>query len=291
MVYDSKNTSHITSLVIVPHRDLAFQLLYWIERIVASAVNPNTPPPPLLSVAQVLVRDGGSHLGSGLASLREHTPHILIGTPQALMDVYRANQNILQLSDLSCVVVDEVDYLISTIPRKDPAKSFRGSFEKAVKAMQAHPGPTRELLNIIYAPRQKMNDRRRDMDLPYQKQLAGDSRMPQLVLSSATMRAHFNHYLFNETGWLNPHNFVKVSPPANANSFARGGSSLVSHSILVVSDKSIRNVLEAVQVESDKSMTEGQELTPDVVFASPVVVSPSPLEPAVVESECWYPSC
>ncbi|KAG6879758.1 hypothetical protein C0992_012078 [Termitomyces sp. T32_za158] len=142
----SKNSviRHVTSLVLVPHRDLAYQLLHWIERMTSVT----TPPPLLATIGQVLVRDGRSHLTDGLRLLRQTPPHILIGTPQAIMDVYNEDPEALQLEHLSSVVVDEVDYLVETVPNKDPSRSYYKATLKAKKKLLAHPGVTRQLLEL-----------------------------------------------------------------------------------------------------------------------------------------------
>ena len=50
----------VTSLMIVPYRDLAYQILNWIESIVKNFGGASSPE--LSSIAQVLVRDGQMHL-------------------------------------------------------------------------------------------------------------------------------------------------------------------------------------------------------------------------------------
>ncbi|TFK36819.1 P-loop containing nucleoside triphosphate hydrolase protein [Crucibulum laeve] len=296
---------HITSLVIVPHRDLAYQLLHWVERMV-NAVQ-GSPPPAIESIAQVLVRDGGQHLTTGFLKLEKTVPHILIGTPQALMDVYKQDPNALQLSHLSSVVVDEVDYLIETVPKKSPGKSFRGSYEKANKKLKAHPGATRELLDLIYYGRKEVNERRRDEPgLAQYDRSSGQADdcqfyppAPQLILSSATLRVHLNNYLFDESGWLNRDNLVKVrgfnrSPQRgmrNPAPLTGGEESLrdslggrgISHSVLLVSELGIRNVSGARRPTASVTTDVGTPLTPEVVFGSPVVPDNEGMDPRLAE--------
>ncbi|KAJ2919242.1 hypothetical protein MD484_g1123, partial [Candolleomyces efflorescens] len=249
-----QNKRHITSLVIVPHRELAFQLLHWIERM----VNVGEHPPPLSSIAQVLVRDGRMHLGSGLQTLRKESPHVLIGTPQAIMDIYEANPDVLQLDTLSSVVVDEVDYLIETLARKDPSKSFKLAIEKAKRKLLAHPGTTRQLLDVIYARRKEVNARRQDepgLEIARRRSGLPSSRpmppSPQLVVSSATLRTHLRNYLYDESGWLDKDNVVKISgtgtKPAGDVQAKDGtgkedGNAPVEHSVLLVSEQRVRNI-------------------------------------------------
>lgn len=273
----TREKRHITSLVIVPHRDLAYQLLHWIQRMTNQVI----PEPHLSSIAQVLVRDGTAHTTTGIASLREVAPHILIGTPQAIMDVFDQDPDALQLSGLSSVVVDEVDYLIETVPKKDPKKSFRKAVEKAERKLLAHPGVTRELLDIIYARRKEANEHRRDEPGVVQHMRRRGSGMvgqgaPQLILSSATLRSHLNNYLFDESGWLNKDNLLKVkgakSEVAKPEEKVLGayphdglGGTDISHSVLVVSDDGIKNIATAVRLPQPER---GEAITPESIFSS-----------------------
>lgn len=277
----TENADNITSLVIVPHRDLAYQLFHWIQKV----VNVSNTPPSLSSVVQVLVRDGGSHLGNGLSTLKEQPPHILIGTPQALVDIYRSDSQALQLSTLSSVVVDEVDYLVETVPRKDPQKSFYKATKKAEQKIQAHPGVTRQLLDIIFARRKELNERRRDEPGLFQQRrraniLDGPMRQlgtPQLILSSATIRTHLKNYLFDESGWLDKDNVLKVAGNkvkrngrlSSASHQNDDGAKATQHSVILVSEHDIRNISGAMPPIEDSSEGEGsgQRVSPAAVFA------------------------
>jgi superfamily II DNA/RNA helicase len=103
----------ITSLLIVPHAQLAWQLFHWVRRI-ATATG-TVPSLPL--VCQVLVRDSVLPTLSQIESLRKEPPHILIATPTAILDVYNEDLDALHLETLSTVVVDDADYMIPTVAR------------------------------------------------------------------------------------------------------------------------------------------------------------------------------
>ncbi|KAF9523605.1 P-loop containing nucleoside triphosphate hydrolase protein [Crepidotus variabilis] len=209
-----------TSLFIVPHRDLAYQLHHWIERIVSEL----EPSPPLNSIVQVLVRGEAKPQTQLIQELKDTPPHILICTPQAFLDMHKTEEGreALQLDTLSTVVVDEVDYLVPTAARKDPNKSFRKAYEKAVKKIMMHPGPTREILNEIYKRRIEMRQHPYDPDEEgeekgrwnsteeWRNDMEAEEEIPQLVLSSATLRVHLKNYLFEESGWLNGYNLAKI---------------------------------------------------------------------------------
>jgi hypothetical protein len=227
--------------------------------------------PSLRTIAQVLVRDGKMHLGSGLNTLREETPHVLIGTPQAVMDLHEAHPEVLQLDTLSCVAVDEVDYLVETPGRKDPTKTFKKAMEKARKKLLAHPGATRQLLDVIYAGRKEVNERRRDEPgAEMMKRRGGqpsENHMPpspQLVLSSATLRTHLRNYVYDESGWLDKDSVVKISgtgvKPAdveasNATPIEAANASTIQHSVLLVSDERVRNIPGAAVAPASASVS------------------------------------
>ena len=204
------------------------------------------------SLAQVLVRNGASHLTEGLRNIRRTPPHILIGTPQAVMDVYKEDPEALQIPHLSSVVVDEVDYLIETVPKKDPNRSFHKAMLKATKKLAMHPGVTRELLDIIFSKRKEINGRRKDEAGVSQhrrrtvvaQNMQSSSGSPQLILSSATLRRHLNNYLFEESGWLDTDRLLKVKGVAKEATDTHdglGGSGIL-HSVLLVSEQKIRNM-------------------------------------------------
>ena len=150
---DGSTRRAITTLLVVPHRDLALQLHHWIERLVGVM----RPAPAAASIVQVLVRGADRPLDSALAALRATPPHVLVCTPQALQEALRVDRGALQLDTLRTVAVDEVDYLVETAARKEVGKSFQRAYEKAVSKIARHPGPTREILDAIYAPRKALS--------------------------------------------------------------------------------------------------------------------------------------
>lgn len=250
----------ITSIFMVPHKDLAYQLLHWIERIVCHL----HPQPRLETIAQVLVRGSGRSHEKLVAELKEMPPHILICTPKAFLEVYKIDKEALQLDKLSSVVVDEVDYLVPTVARKDPKKSYRKAYEKAVKKLGRHPGPTKEALDIIYGRRKELwenpYDAEEDVEQRYnsveewRNDVEAEEEIPQLILASATLRVHLKDYLFEESGWLNGFNLVKIVAEgglegAEKNNRERGNT---EHSILVVSDTGVENVEGAIEGRSEE---------------------------------------
>lgn len=250
----------ITSLFIVPHRDLAYQLFYWIERIVRELKHEAR----LNSIVQVLVRGSDKPLKKLIEELKETPPHILISTPQAFLEVHRMDKEAVQVGMLKTVVVDEVDYLVRTVV-KDRKNSYWKAYENALKKIRTHPGPTREILDIIYERRKELweNPYKPEEDEEHRHNSIGEWRndveaeesIPQLVLSSATLRVHLKDYLFGESGWLNGYNLVKISGEIPGAAVGENQEKIreIEHSILVVSDTGVQSVDGAVESLSEES--------------------------------------
>ncbi|PPQ62986.1 hypothetical protein CVT24_006092, partial [Panaeolus cyanescens] len=252
----------ITSLLIVPHRDLGHQFADWIKRLVDAI--PLDERPTLESVVQVLVRGGDKTYRAGIEQLKKEPPHILICTPQAFLDVHRLDGDVLGVDTLQAVVVDEVDYLVETAARKDPKKSFKKAHDKAKRAIARHPGETRQILDMIYARRKELAemDEEYEDEEGYRRRAAWrcskekEENIPQLIMSSATLRVHLRDYLFEESGWLNRYNLVKV--------FGKGKEVTprgILHSVLVVGqDEQVRNIEEAIAGAEEEVMNDSDIL-------------------------------
>lgn len=228
-----------------------------------------TPQEPLPSLAQVFVRNSSTSLEEQLTAIRHSSPHILIGTPQALLDVVQEDPDALPLSKLSTVVVDEVDYLVKTVPiLKDKI-----AMQKIERKVNRHPGPTRLLLDHIYSGANQG---------PYREQKASAAR-PQLVLMSATLRNHLRRFLLTDSGWFNtesgklvritgevsPHNPRKEHAATfgaeDSAAETVGGKNVQHHVIVVSEDGDIANIVGAVDapaVSSEESQVETSSDTP-----------------------------
>ncbi|KAM5530705.1 hypothetical protein V8D89_015629 [Ganoderma adspersum] len=301
----------ITSLLLVPHRDLAYQFFHWIERIHQHM----TRPPPLSSIAQILVRDSSAPLTEHLAPIQQTPPHILIATPQAAFDAVQADPGALPLDRLSTVVVDEVDCLIESVP-KYPDKY---AVKKLERQIRRHPGPTRLLLNHIYSTKEanpkdrprwktpRIDDRRRDNTL---------HNAPQLVMMSATLRNHLKGYLLGDSGWFTKQsgNLVRITgdPSSHHRKEVEGSSASfedqadmtvggtdVQHHVLVVSEGGgIANIKGAANATvasehsspSTPSREEPTELSPPSELVQVPAISseeaddPSPFNPSSMEA-------
>lgn len=178
----------IASLVIVPHRDLAHQMYHWVERIVSKTFS--SPKSALHFLANVLVRDAAVNMSHQLKAIQTTPPHILIATPQALLDGVIHNPEALQLPWLQAVAVDEADYLIPLASGADePARG------RAQKKLDRHLSPTIDILSRIYGDYNAEEEEARSRGYVSKKR-------PQLILSSATLHKGIREHLAYERGWI-----------------------------------------------------------------------------------------
>ena len=166
--------------------------MYWIGRIATATNNP--------SLAQVIVR-GQEELSSQASRLRENPPSILIGTPQAILDVLQEDNHAIDFTGLGTVVVDEVDYIIDFIA----ADASKDKKKKLAAKMRRHPGAGKLLLDLIYSPRGQPD------------RSAAVNSSPQLVVCSATLQTGLRQQLYR-SGWFGKdvYSVVKVRSEVRA---------------------------------------------------------------------------
>ncbi|KAH7928518.1 P-loop containing nucleoside triphosphate hydrolase protein [Leucogyrophana mollusca] len=247
----------ITTLLIVPHRDLAYQFLHWIHHMVTFAGEPT--PYALASIAQVLARgappsnlENSSPLilqsivrpsPSGVATLLEHPPHILIGTPNALLDVLHQAPEALQLSTLSTVVVDEVDSLVQWTP----GHMTEHNRAKIKRNLEKHPAPLKSLLDVIFPSHQETQIKAGRQRL-LEQGLAPKHR-PQLIMLSATMRNRLRTAFFGAFGWFKRGNVLKLTRSGSKTHGAHGANRTTTHHVLVVAkDGEVKNIAGASEI-------------------------------------------
>ena len=243
-------------MLLVPHRDLAYQFLHWIECITTAIPNPYH-----LTPTQVIVR-GQEKTPSHASRLRENPPSILIGTPQAILDVLREDEHAIDLTGLSTVVVDEVDYIIDFIP----ANAFKDRKKKLAAKIRRHPSAGKLLLDRIYSPRVQSDGS------------AAVGSRPQLVVCSATLQTGLRQQLY-QSGWFKKgaDSVVKVHSELPAGETRKQGNNVaapdvtldaevVEHCALIFSeDGSVRDVEGAVEPKwspesEDSTVTHDEEV-------------------------------
>ncbi|KDQ63512.1 hypothetical protein JAAARDRAFT_169417 [Jaapia argillacea MUCL 33604] len=294
--YQQMGNHCMTSLFLVPHRDLACQIFYWIKSISAAA---STPDDLFPEVAQLLIRGTSTSLEEKISLLRSTPPHILIGTPQAVMEAYDVDKTALQLDSLSSVAVDEVDYLIEAPPRYATLYAQ----QKYQKRVKRHPGPTRQLLDIIYRGRVGLHGSEGGKH-------RNAAEYPQLIMSSATFRVNLKSLVL-ESGWVTAEEgkLVRVSglPPSSHRRVRAGSqtSKLLHCAIVVSKDGQIRNIDGAVEPGSNPEsshveMTSGKvpdetslriddddgSFNPQIddMLLKKLITTPSQFEPAALEA-------
>lgn len=258
-------------------------MLHWIERITSAA---SPAPLTLSSIAQVLVRNATTPLHSQISALHDDPPHILIGTPQAILEVFKEDADALQLKTLSAVVVDEADYLLESIPRLDS----KIEMAKTRKKLDRHPSPTKQLLDAIFAVRVQAKQSivwDEDGEPPRR---SGPLSSTQLILSSATLRNHLKLYV-RANGWLGSHKDVtgSGSPTEVLDNEIDGlGGSGIQHYALVVSaDGDIVNI-EGARKLRPSAFPESSD-SPATVFDSSDEEPPLAVDESLRERETILP--
>jgi hypothetical protein len=225
--------------------------------VVSASATPGNAPPPLSAIAQVVVRGGDTPISSQRATILTEPPHILIGTPQALLELFDESFTHGQLRSISSIYVDEVDYLIDAIP----SNASNRTQEKARRQMERHPSPTSQVLDLIFSSRKKRWDSE-GHNISHSSPLGG----PQLIMSSATLRRDLRSHLCSGRGWLDRNTLVRVSGVGRPMSGAKNGP--VLHCVLVVSkDGQIRNI-DGAQEATPAEVDDGQEIPMDEIFSS-----------------------
>lgn len=247
-----------TTLVMVPHRDLAYQYLRWIQNIGAAQGT------AVSSIAKVLVRGSypesahkkGSFLvgsilspSSDLTALCRDPPHILICTPNAIMDMILRKAEALHLHTLSTVVVDEVDSLLEWVP----SRKSHSTKTKIRTKMDKHPMVLRQIMDILFASETGNHHSLASDHVPVER--------PQLILLSATMRRTLRDALYDDFGWLKPGNVTSLIRAPSKSLPAHALNKQATHHVLVVSeDGSIKNLPGAcLPKEEEKSWLAGHE--------------------------------
>ena len=243
--HDGKRSPLPASLLLVPHRDLAYQYMHWIECITKATHNPHHSTP-----AQVIVR-GQEEPSLHASRLRENPPGILIGTPQAILDVLREDEHAIDFTGLGAVVVDEVDYIIDFIP----TGTSKDRKKKLAAKIRRHPSAGKLLLDRIYSPRIRPGT-------------AAIGSCPQLVVCSATLPTGLRQQLHYHS-WFKKgvDSVIKVrselpaeetlKPEKDVAATDVTGAEVVEHCALIFSeDGSVRDVEDAVEQDS----THGEEV-------------------------------
>lgn len=254
----------LTGLLIVPHRDLAYQYLHWIHHM---TLPEGDTPFSLTKYAQVLVRHVNKLTLQGLpvrmqeairsASsdqdlLIQKPPHILIATPNAVLELIERQPEAFRLVTPSTVVVDEVDALLRVPSSKLPKERRKAS----QKRLEKHTPDLVRILDRLYPTsrgKQWMYRHSRSVrDESLEQGRAAPAYKPQLIMISATLRNRLQRALFNTFGWVQRREVLKfIRKRSSALPAHRLGRSAVHHVLVVSKTGDIKNIVGARPLQPD----------------------------------------
>jgi superfamily II DNA/RNA helicase len=259
----------VTCLLIVPHRDLAYQYLHWIHHMTLPGGH---TPSSLTKYAQVVVRHVDKSTLRGLPvrmqeairsassdqdPLVHKPPHILIATPNAVLELIERQPEGFRLAALSTVVVDEVDALLRVPSSKLPRERRRASQKK----LQMHTPDLVRILDRLYpSSRDKQWMHRRShsaWDESLEHGHTAPACRPQLIMISATLRNRLQSALFSTFGWVQRGEVLKlIRKRSSAQPSHRLGRSAVHHVLVVSKTGDIKNIVGARPSQPDVSGNE-----------------------------------
>ncbi|CAE6502644.1 unnamed protein product [Rhizoctonia solani] len=219
----SQPHSGITTLYVVPHRDLAYQIESWCQKLVSTQSSPSMD---LSTLVRVIARPNTTP--ENFADIRKNPPRILISTPGALIDAMQFGGLRLETT-LRRIVIDEVDAVM-----KIPLRYHH------VQLRNRH---TPEVAQVIDKLLRLMWEGRRSK--------------PQMIMMSATLKTHVRSWLFNQKGWM-AERVVRlhgIQEKLEAGDFEPSERTAVAHSAVVVeADGRLRNLND----EQDRGSKSGE---------------------------------
>lgn len=265
-----------STLILTPHRDLALQCAYWAYRLHGTHLSDTDP------LVQVLLRSMSEPLThpSRLAELRASKSPLTIGTPQAVLEVLKADPLALPLGRFGTVVVDEVDNMVEIPPPPGAGQGAKAKFEKNMKR---HPTPTRQILDMVYRDEGSYAPLRR----------------PQLVIMSATLSHHQRTWLQGENGWFekNRNGVVSIYTPSMPSKMVAATPEAILHHAIVVSPTGMAANIEGAETPTPTAVEEKEDeipleqtsqssavVGPDLDDAEGFQDTPSPFNPYALEA-------
>ncbi|KAF9920578.1 hypothetical protein FBU30_009568 [Linnemannia zychae] len=264
----------ITSVVIVPNQELAFQLVEWTKDLVPGFELKDldgliqavvTPPPPFSFSSNYLEStDSEKHTPTGkkkrrqssnaasastidskadqeqIQRLADNPPHVLVATPTRLWELLQ--RGVLDLSGIETLVLDEVDHLIR-LPG-------RFATQKKILNRDLHPKPAelaiREIMRSAQAigryPLEETNmtdgddteENTKESDAGMIARTGRGADRIQIVAASATMNRPMRHWL-ESRGWVQDPTWVDTTKSVV---LPKG----IEHHCVVVGSNSVRNM-------------------------------------------------
>ncbi|KAJ8330237.1 hypothetical protein O5D80_001805 [Batrachochytrium dendrobatidis] len=210
---------YLTTLMIVPTRELAIQIVSWMRKLTASITQGNTDAEA--SIFQCVI--AGVDASEQAAQLKRINPRILVGTPQRLFELHE--QKAYDTSRLQLLVVDEVDRIVNAPSRYEPIKkkiqrqvhplsgeTLIAKISEQRKAMQATMD-TREkhishtaALSRYHRPQHVKKGKASMSESGIAESSVrfdpAQARPLQIIISSATSNSTIKNYMMKTKGWM-----------------------------------------------------------------------------------------
>ncbi|CAE6445677.1 unnamed protein product [Rhizoctonia solani] len=222
----SRPHTGITTLYIVPHRDLAYQIESWCQKLVTA--QPSTSIDPS-TVVRVIARPNTTP--QTFEQIRNNPPRILVSTPSALVDAMEGGNLKLERT-LRRIVVDEVDAVMKIPLRYHKVQSRNYHAPEAAQVID-------KLLRLMW-------ERRRPK--------------PQMITMSATLTLHVRSWLFKRKGWMSERvvRLHGIQEKIESGELGSIEHTQVTHSAVVVdADGRLRNLNDEVQ-QADSNSEDGE---------------------------------
>ncbi|KAG0051390.1 hypothetical protein BGZ83_003813 [Gryganskiella cystojenkinii] len=240
---DAAGRSGITSVVIVPNQELAFQLLAWtrelfpsmsenedqFNKLIQAVVVPSSSPSsdsesartPLSKKTAKKIKYEREQ--KQLDTLQQALPHILVATPNRLWTLIE--QGALDLSGIETLVLDEVDNLIQ-LPN-------RFASLKKIAIRDVHPTNAELAIREIVRSAKAAGRYQEEANTQETLSTAPRNRI-QFVVASATMNRPIRHWLQTED-WIQNPEWVDTTKSVVLPTGIR-------HHCVIVGPESVRNI-------------------------------------------------
>ncbi|KAF9112049.1 hypothetical protein BGX27_004068 [Mortierella sp. AM989] len=252
----------ITSVIVVPNQELAFQLQSWARSLLPAANNQQmqemvqvvvTPTLPIPSISapttdsydttkgrkyprrrirdSILTPTDSMIVDNQVEILAKTLPHVLIATPSRLWSLVQ--RGILDLSGIETLVLDEVDSLIR-LPK-------RFASQKEIENRDRHPKPAELVVREIIRSARAIGRNRTSKSKAYEEGSKDLSDRIQVIAASATMNRPMRYWL-ESNSWVQDPEWVDTTKSV----VLPDG---IEHHCLVIGAQSIRNM----KLESDRT--------------------------------------
>nr|CAG8538160.1 1875_t:CDS:2 [Entrophospora candida] len=200
-------TPLITSIFMVPSRELAYQIESWIYQLLG---HENLP---MNLIVQTVVKstDVEEEIAQ-LKLLKEKKPHILVCTATRLHDIMNMEDYLIDFQGVKTIVLDEADHLIRLPGKHAPIKKIRSRIN--------HPKPAELIMKKLFSL--------------LDNEVSSENK-PQVIVSSATINHALKHY-FTENKYVTKPEDININ---QTNTF----TPTVSHHCLVINSKQIKNLM------------------------------------------------